>query len=67
MTVERAKGMRLRIAAVGLAFVVALAAILAKAWILQVEERDGLVEKARQEIETRIRLGAVRGEIFDAN
>lgn len=61
------KWMKVRLQLVGLVFILASGAIIYKSFILQVTQRDFLVKKARAEVERHLNLGAVRGEIFDAN
>ncbi|GHV56290.1 penicillin-binding protein [Deltaproteobacteria bacterium] len=58
--------MKMRLRLVALLFVLAGGAVLYKAAVLQVVQRDFLVGKARAEVERHLSLGAVRGEIFDA-
>ncbi|UQZ88697.1 penicillin-binding protein [Deltaproteobacteria bacterium Smac51] len=66
MSIGRDKWMKVKLCLVGAAFVVAFAGVMYKAFTLQVVDQPMLVEKARQEVERHLNLGAVRGEIFDA-
>ncbi len=61
------KWLKLKLQLVGVVFVLVFAAVLYKSFTLQVVQRDYLVGKARLEVERYLSLGAVRGEIFDAN
>lgn len=63
---NRDKWMKARLTLVVLAFAVSAAAIAYRSFTLQVTDQAFLVEKARQEVERYLNLGAVRGEIFDA-
>lgn len=67
MASGRGKWMKFRLYTVCLIFSLAFAAVMVKSYHLQVLERDDLMKKAKRELETYLTLGAVRGEIFDAN
>ena len=60
------KWMKIRLYSICAIFVVVFAAVMYKAFDLQVTRRDQLVAKAQQETIRYLKLGAVRGEIFDA-
>lgn len=52
---------------VGAIFALAFVAVMVKSYQIQVIEREDLMSKAGRELRTYLSLGAVRGEIFDAN
>ncbi len=66
MSDGRGKWLKIRLHLVGLAFLLVFAAVMYKAYTLQVVQRESLMSKARAEVERHLSLGAVRGEIFDA-
>ncbi len=59
--------MKLKLCLGGAVFAMAFLGIVYRAFTLQVVTRDMLVEKSKVEVERHLNLGAVRGEIFDAN
>ncbi|MDR0881996.1 MAG: transpeptidase family protein [Candidatus Adiutrix sp.] len=59
--------MRFRYQILSLVFTLVFAAVIYQSYHLQVLERDQLLAKSREELETSMSLGAVRGEIYDAN
>ncbi len=67
MSLTRDKWMRLKLGLGWLLFAMAFLAVGYRAFTLQVVERDLLMEKSRVEVERHLNLGAVRGEILDAN
>lgn len=61
------KWMKIRLHVICAIFFMVFVAVLCKAFDLQVTMRDQLVGKVKNEIVRYLSLGAVRGEIFDAN
>ncbi len=61
------KWMKFRLHLVLAVFVAVVAAILFKAFNLQVTQRQELVNRSKNELVRHLSLGAIRGEIFDIN
>lgn len=67
MDADSGKWMKLKLHLVCVGFGLIFVAIICKSFGLSVIQRDFLVEKASSEVVRHLNLGAVRGEIFDAN
>ncbi|MDR1045128.1 MAG: transpeptidase family protein [Candidatus Adiutrix sp.] len=67
MSSERGQWMNIKLKMIVVVFVLIFAAVVYKSFALAVTDRDYLMGKANREIERNMKLGAVRGEIFDIN
>ncbi len=67
MSIQSGKWMKFRLRLICAVFCLLFAAVMYKSFDLMVVQREMLTGKAKREIDRYMSLGAVRGEIFDAN